>query len=50
MKDEYTFGRDSSCDHSFDVTSAKRTPHFAAISKTHFRIFRVRSDYDISDV
>lgn len=42
VKDEYTFGRDSSCDHSFDVTSAKRTQHFAAISKTHFRIFRLQ--------
>ena len=40
VKDEYTFGRDSSCDHSFNV-SAKKSVHFAAISKVHFRIFRV---------
>ncbi|XP_065920782.1 serine/threonine-protein kinase Chk2-like [Dysidea avara] len=47
VKDEYTFGRDSSCDHSFNV-SAKKSVHFAAISKVHFRIFRVKEKSNTS--
>ena len=41
VKDEYTFGRGEECDYSFEILGGKKNPHFLALSKTHFRIYRV---------
>ena len=42
VKEEYTFGRGETCDYSFESHGGRMNAHFLAISKTHFRIFRVR--------
>ena len=42
MKDEYTFGRGETCDYCFESHGGRMNAHFLALSKTHFRIFRVR--------
>lgn len=39
--DEYTFGRDKGCDYCFDTSLGRKSPNFVAISKVHFRIYRV---------
>ena len=41
VKDGYTFGRGEECDYCFDL-NGRKNPHFLSLSKTHFRIYRVR--------
>ncbi len=39
--DEYTFGRGEECDHQFvQQMGTARNPHYLALSKVHFRIYR----------
>ncbi|XP_038619052.1 serine/threonine-protein kinase Chk2 isoform X2 [Tachyglossus aculeatus] len=38
--DDYWFGRDKSCDYSFDKPELNRTEKYKTYSKKHFRIFR----------
>lgn len=39
--DEYTFGREKTCDYCFDTSVGRKNPNLAAISKVHFRIYKV---------
>ena len=41
MNEEYTFGRGDECDYCFESPSGKKPPQFLALSKTHFRVYRV---------
>ena len=42
MNEEYTFGRGEECDYCFENHShGKKLPQYLALSKTHFRVYRV---------
>ena len=41
LKDEYSFGRGDECDYCFELHGGKQNPHFLALSKTHFILYRV---------
>ena len=42
VKDEYTFGRGDSCDYCFNEQGGgKKKAQYLALSKNHFKIFRV---------
>ena len=42
MTEEYTFGRGEECDYCFENHShGKKLPQYLALSKTHFRVYRV---------
>jgi hypothetical protein len=45
VNEEYTFGRGEECDYCFENHShGKKLPQYLALSKTHFRVYRVRDD------
>ncbi|XP_002739437.1 serine/threonine-protein kinase Chk2-like [Saccoglossus kowalevskii] len=48
-KDEYLFGRDSSCDFSFDTKDLRKNSHFQALSKIHFRLYKEDGHVFIQD-
>ena len=42
LNEEYTFGRGEECDYCFENHShGKKLPQYLALSKTHFRVYRV---------
>lgn len=42
MNEEHTFGRGEECDYCFENHShGKKLPQYLALSKTHFRVYRV---------
>ena len=43
VKEEYSFGRGDTCDYCIETQHAgNKVPHFLTLSKTHFRVYRVR--------
>ena len=43
VREEYTFGRGDECDYCFQTQNAGvKNSYYLSISKTHFRIYRVR--------
>ena len=43
VNEEYTFGRGDECDYCFENHAGKKPPQFLVLSKTHFRLYRVRN-------
>ncbi|XP_038053791.1 serine/threonine-protein kinase Chk2-like [Patiria miniata] len=46
-KDEYIFGRDSSCDVAYSTQQMVNNPCFQAISKRHFRIYKEKKNSSV---